>query len=364
MARRSAPRPRRPLGVRLYLALAFAAVVLITAGLSYLLASGSSNEAANQRSVDVTIGRTVGLADRVGSRPPSRSGEALATIGDPGYSAWVFNAHRKLLTGRISRGVDLKDVPGRHQALTAALNGTRSVEPLPNAVTVVSEPVFRHGRLAGVVLARAERPEEIQRVLSSLRGDRLTAALIAAGITRRIKRLAESAARMTEGRLDEPLAGTRGRDEIADLASALETMRVALRETFTALRSERDRLSAIFESLGEALMVVGSDGDVRYSNPAAAELIGPDGKVIEELAGWLVRAEHRGTAEHDSLRVRDRVYALSARKLPTEGAVLAVVRDRTDELRREIAEREFVSNAAHELRNPIAGISGAIEVLR
>lgn len=44
--------------------------------------------------------------------------------------------------------------------------------------------------------------------------------------------------------------------------------------------------------------------------------------------------------------------------------MLAVVRDRTEELRREVAEREFVSNAAHELRNPIAGISGAIEVLR
>ena len=44
--------------------------------------------------------------------------------------------------------------------------------------------------------------------------------------------------------------------------------------------------------------------------------------------------------------------------------MLAVVRDRTDGLRRELAEREFVSNAAHELRNPIAGISGAIEVLR
>jgi signal transduction histidine kinase len=41
-----------------------------------------------------------------------------------------------------------------------------------------------------------------------------------------------------------------------------------------------------------------------------------------------------------------------------------VVRDRTAGLRRELAEREFVSNAAHELRNPIAGISGAIEVLR
>jgi signal transduction histidine kinase len=62
--------------------------------------------------------------------------------------------------------------------------------------------------------------------------------------------------------------------------------------------------------------------------------------------------------------VGDQVYAIGARKLPAENAVLAVVRNRTEALRREVAEREFVSNAAHELRNPIAGISGAIEVLR
>src|SRR5688500_19300574 len=78
---------------------------------------------------------------------------------------------------------------------------------------------------------------------------------------------------------------------------------------------------------------------------------------------WLRRASARGAAEHDGLRIGDRVYAVGARKLAAEGAVLAVVRDRTDELRRELAEREFVSNAAHELRNPIAGISGSIEVL-
>jgi signal transduction histidine kinase len=55
---------------------------------------------------------------------------------------------------------------------------------------------------------------------------------------------------------------------------------------------------------------------------------------------------------------------MQARDLPEENAVMAVVRDRTDEMRREFAERDFVSNAAHELRNPLAGISGAIEVLR
>ena len=55
---------------------------------------------------------------------------------------------------------------------------------------------------------------------------------------------------------------------------------------------------------------------------------------------------------------------MQARSLPDERAVLAVVRDRTEEMRREFAESDFVSNAAHELRNPLAGISGAIEVLQ
>ena len=105
-------------------------------------------------------------------------------------------------------------------------------------------------------------------------------------------------------------------------------------------------------------MVVQPDGEVRFSNAAARELVRPDGRAIEPLIPWLRRAASRAVAENDALRVGNRVYSLNARELPAEGAVLAVVRDRTEELRREVAEREFVSNAAHELRNPIAGISG------
>ena len=369
-------RAQRPVGVRLYLALAFAAVALITAGFAYLLASGSSDQAANERASDITVGRTVNLADRVGRRPVGQAAGELLSVNDPGYSAWVFDSHRHLTTARLSRGIGIDDVPGRMQALKASLAGSKSVRETPSGVTVVSYPIFHNGRLAGVLLARAERPQGIQQALSALRGDRLTAALIAVAvsvligfmiataITSRVKRLADSAGRMTDGLLDEPLDGTGGRDEIADLGASLETMRVALRETFGALRSERDRLSAIFDALDDAVFVVGVDREVRFSNPAAGPLVGEDGKVIEPLGTWLGRAQSRGMAEHDGLRIGERVYALSARRLPAEGAVLGVVRDRTEELRREMAERDFVSNAAHELRNPIAGISGAIEVLR
>jgi two-component system phosphate regulon sensor histidine kinase PhoR len=111
-------------------------------------------------------------------------------------------------------------------------------------------------------------------------------------------------------------------------------------------------------------MVVGPGGEVRFSNPAAEPLIGPDGKASEVIQPWLLWAQERGSAERDGIRVDDRVYTIGARRLQAENAVLAVTRDRTEALRREIAEREFVSNAAHELRNPIAGISGAVEVLR
>jgi two-component system, OmpR family, phosphate regulon sensor histidine kinase PhoR len=367
---------RRPFGVRLYLAIAFAAVALISAGLSVLLVSDSSETTADQRSVEIAVGRSVRLADRIGDRPEEAASTFLADVADPGYSGWVFDRRGELLTQRFSRGVPLDDVPGHTRTVRLALRGSRTVDDLPDDVTAVATPVFRQGRPAGALLARAEQPQELQVAIDEVRRDRLAAAIAAVGvavligflvataISSRLKRLAQSAARITEGRLDEPLEGTGGRDEITDLGAALETMRGALRETFNALSSERDRLSAIFDALDDAVMVVGPEGEARFANAAAEPMIGSDHRVVGALLPWLRRADARGAAENDALRVGERVYAVGARKLPAEGAVLAVVRDRTEELRREIAEREFVSNAAHELRNPIAGISGAIEVLR
>ena len=300
---------RRPFGVRLYLTLAFAAVALIAAGFSYVLISGSSDDAASERAADITVGRTVRLADRIGSHPVGRASGEIESISDPGYSAWVFDGKGHRLTSTVSRGVHLSTVPDRAMALNVALRGSRAVDQLPDSVTLVSAPVFRNGRLSGALVARAERPQEIAQAIEALRGDRFTAAavalaiaivvgfLIATAITSRVKRLAASAARISEGGLDEPLQGTGGRDEIAELGAALETMRVALRETFGALSSERDRLSAIFDALDEAVMVVGVDGEVRFANPAAEPVIGSDGKAIDAIVPWLragVRARVRG----------------------------------------------------------------------
>jgi two-component system phosphate regulon sensor histidine kinase PhoR len=368
---------RNPFGVRLYLAFAFAGVALITAGIVYLLVSESGNQEADERLDELASGRTVALANEVEDSSPNKVQEALDVAAQDDFSAWVFDPSGNLLTSPTSQGFLVDDVESGRKAVEVARGGENFVEPLDGGTTVVATP-FRDadGVISGVVLARAERPSELQEAINAVRGDRITALLvalvvavaisflIASAITSRIKKLADSAAKISQGQLDRPLEGTGGRDEISELGRALETMRAALRQTFEALRSERDRLSAIFDALGDAVMVVGPDGTVRFSNPAARPLIYADGKVAATLIPWLRRASRTGTAEHDGLRIGERVYAMQAREIPAEGAVLTVVRDRTDELRRELAEREFVSNAAHELRNPLAGISGAVEVLR
>jgi signal transduction histidine kinase len=167
---------------------------------------------------------------------------------------------------------------------------------------------------------------------------------------------------MASGSFDAPLTVS-GPDEIGDLARALESMRASLKESFGVLTADRNKLEAIFDGLTDAVMVVDDDGPVRFSNSAAVELL-EDGRPPEAMLPQLRRAADDGFAAHPALRIGDRAYAMQARALPDERAVLAVVRDRTDEMRREFAEADFVSNAAHELRNPLAGISGAIEVLR
>ena len=191
----------------------------------------------------------------------------------------------------------------------------------------------------------------------------LSGFLIAVAISHRVVRLARAAGEMAGGSFDAPL-NVSGPDEIGDLARALDSMRASLKESFGVLTADRNKLAAIFDGLTDAVMVVDFEGPVRFSNSAASRLLDVDGKPPDVVLPQLHRASELGFAAHPALRIGDRAYAMTARSLPDERAVLAVLRDRTDELRRELAEADFVSNAAHELRNPLAGISGAIEVLQ
>ena len=59
-------------------AVAFAAVALITAGLAYLLFADTGQQAAYEDLSELAVGRTVGLADEIGKPPTFRWGVVYA----------------------------------------------------------------------------------------------------------------------------------------------------------------------------------------------------------------------------------------------------------------------------------------------
>ena len=148
---------RRPFGVRLYLAVAFAAVALITAGLAYLLVSDTGQQAADEDLTELAVGRTVGLADEIGNRPPRAAAATIAGVAEQGYSAWVFDSEGGLTTANISQGVELLEIPGARRAVQAALIGSRYIDKLPGGVTVVAVPIFRDAAIDGAILGRSVR---------------------------------------------------------------------------------------------------------------------------------------------------------------------------------------------------------------
>ena len=359
--------------MRLWLGAAFAGVSLVTAASVYVFVDDSSGRTLQSQSADLAVGKTSGLANDLGKVDKLHAANLLAQANTGNFDVWALNRHGNA----FAPGQDLAAlaaVPQKQEAVRVALGGRLYRASLPGNVTVAATPISGRKYVRGAVIVRAEPPPALTRAFDQLRGDRLRALLIAIAIgvlvgflvssviAIRVKRLARAAEQMAAGRFEVPLPPGGG-DEIGDLTRSLDSMRQSLRETFGMLATERDRLSAIFDGLTEAVIVVGEDGAVRFTNPAAGRLV-RDGRPASALIPSLARAAERGSDEIPVLPIDGRVYGVQARRVPAEQAVLLVVRDRTEELKREEAEREFVSNAAHELRNPLAGIMSGIEVLR
>jgi two-component system, OmpR family, phosphate regulon sensor histidine kinase PhoR len=364
----------RRIGMRLWLGAAFAGVTLVTAFAVYIFVDDSSGRTLQSESADLAVGRTASVADALGEAPKNGAAPVLDDANTETFQVWALNRHGMPFAPRATPPADLRRIDQAGEAVRAAREGRRFRVAQPEDRTLAAAPIFGPRGVRGAVVVVAAPPPALTRAFDDLRGDRVRAILIAivvgvlvgfvvsSLIAIRVKRLARSAEQMAAGRFDAPLPAG-GTDEIGDLTRSLDTMREALRDNFDLLATERDRLSAILDGLREGVIVVGEDGAVRFANPAAAGLV-REGQPAAALIPSMRAAAERGSEDIPVLTINERVYRVQARRVAAEHAVLLVVSDRTDELQREEAEREFVSNAAHELRNPLAGISSAIEVLR
>lgn len=199
-------------------------------------------------------------------------------------------------------------------------------------------------------------------------------------LTRSLAGLAGVACRLARGELGAR-ARIDGVDEIRELADALNEMATGLSTAIDDLRRRAARLELILSQMGEGVLVVAADETVDLMNTGAGELLecpaeAAEGRPFSEavrhpelidLARRAVRL--RTTLSEDSLTIgtHRRLVSVTAAPLRSseygEEGVVITLQDVTERQRLLTVRQEFVANASHELRTPVAAIQSLAEVL-
>ncbi len=219
-------------------------------------------------------------------------------------------------------------------------------------------------------------------------------ALVASrSFTARVHRIQDLARRVANGDF-HPLPLDRSRDELNDLARALNETAGHLDQTIRSLTGERNRSSAILRSMVEGVAVMDAAGRMVFSNDAFTRILGPDataaeGRPLVETTRQteLLDVARRALAGSEIVRsevtvgtLRPRTFAVTAAPIlapevsaessgaaarapaAAAGAVL-VLHDISEQRRLERVRRDFVANVSHELRTPLTAIQGFAETL-
>src|SRR5581483_1062118 len=171
--------------------------------------------------------------------------------------------------------------------------------------------------------------------------------ILAQLIALRLRGLSRAAEEIAAGDFERSVS-YRFHDEFGALAQSFDRMRRQLRRSFRHIEGERDRLRLLLERLHEGVVTVDQSLAVQFANSEARRVLGTrlneGDQLPEPWDAFSLRAFAESLFESDT--------------------VLIVLDDLTEQERRELAEREFVTNAAHELRTPLTTIIGAVEVLQ
>lgn len=192
--------------------------------------------------------------------------------------------------------------------------------------------------------------------------------------SRPLRAMAEAAARFGAGERGVRMP-IQGKDEIGYLGQVLNQMATRLEEQMDNLASERQRLDAILHGMGEGVMVLDTQGVITLVNPAFCSQLGLSGVVVGKALVEVCRHPDLLQAYERHRSTRDEV--MGEVSLPSSGTVLAthwvplgdqqgtvtVFHDISDLKRVEAIRRDFVANASHELRTPVAVIKGYAETL-
>jgi two-component system phosphate regulon sensor histidine kinase PhoR len=218
-------------------------------------------------------------------------------------------------------------------------------------------------------IARTSRQLGLALLLAALVIAVVVATWASGAASRPIRELSAVAERMAGGNLatEVPPVPT----DLEALAHSLETLRRQMRSRLEALESEQRTLRTALDGLSDAVFLLEGD-HIRFANDAASRLfrvpgsgwrdsaidaVGLPASLSAAICSRLATARpYAAELEPDPLGTTLRLVVLPIEPSAENPRTLAVVSDVTDRARLEHVRRDFVANASHELKTPVAGI--------
>src|SRR6266542_748229 len=186
--------------------------------------------------------------------------------------------------------------------------------------------------------------------------------------SRRVAHIAEAAERIGAGDLSTEVP-EEGSEELVLLARNLNRMRDEVANRIAEMERDQRTREAILSSMEEGVLLFDQDGSVAYQNDRASQLLGgrldsARGLAQPALRELVERAASGATPQPVEVIAGPIPRTLLASALPISGGqTLTVLRDVTTARMIDAVRRDFVANASHELKTPVASIQALAETL-
>ena len=384
----------RTLRFRIVLASAALSALIVTVVSIYVLRD------ARDRAIAVLEMRVTEQAELIARSFPARlAGAPIADVASQssGARVTVLNVEGEIVEDShsfIGERPSLANLPEIAAALATGVSLSHGSDPVLGAESViVIRLVEADGEPDGfvrVALPISDADDSIENLLTTaivggvliVVAATLFAMFLSARLTRSIGTVTEGARLVAAGDLEHRLRPEPPL-EVEQLATAVNEMAARLSGLIALEGRERGRIQSILSAMSDGVLVVDADGTVELANPAALEILDgpaefePGGPLyalnrnyeLNQIAVESAIAGESDQAEIDFLDSRRYVRVLAV-PLPKEvsdtevNRSLVLLTDLTEMRRVETTRREFVSNASHELRTPVAAISAAVETLQ
>lgn len=194
-------------------------------------------------------------------------------------------------------------------------------------------------------------------------------ALVGYRLSRPLERLSEAASAVAEGNLDvDPPRSSVA--ELDHLGRSIESMASEIGARLDEVGGERRTLGVVLDAMPQGTLLIDADDSVLFANRSIGALLGPVADTLDQIVPFRVQEAVRAARQERQVVEFEVEHGVPARVLrimvsPFEdGRALVVATDVTDRRRLDDIRRDFVTNASHELKTPVASILSSAETLQ